>query len=43
MEKDILLEKQKRRMALRQEFLKKVSDPFRSGTGEGGTVVSTFQ
>lgn len=38
----VLEEKAKRRLVLREEFLRKVSDPHRHGTGEGGTVVSTF-
>lgn len=31
----------KRRLELRNEFLKQQSDPFRHASGEGGHVVST--
>lgn len=38
-EKRLLEEKAKRRFALRQEFLKQISDPHQHGTGESGAVV----
>lgn len=36
----IALEKQKRRLALRQEFIKHTTDPHRHASGEGGTLVN---
>lgn len=36
-------QKQKRRLQLRQEYLKQISDPHRHATGEGGTLVSFNQ
>lgn len=38
--KRVLEAKARRRLALREEFLKKASDPYRHASGEGGTVVS---
>lgn len=35
----VLLEKAKRRLVLREEFLKLKSDPFKFASGEGGAVV----
>lgn len=40
-ERKILEERAQRRAALRNEFLKLKSDPFKHASGEGGTVVST--
>lgn len=37
--KAILEANTKRKLFLREEFLKKFTDPYRHGTGEGGTVV----
>ncbi|KAF5270406.1 hypothetical protein FQR65_LT05594 [Abscondita terminalis] len=37
-EKNILLERAKRRTILREEFLKLSTDPFRHASAEGGTV-----
>ncbi|KAL3276499.1 hypothetical protein HHI36_011879 [Cryptolaemus montrouzieri] len=39
----ILLENAKRRLELRNKFLKLSTDPFKQATGEGGHVVSIFQ
>lgn len=38
-ENALLLNKHKRRLALREEYLKNISNPHRHATGEGGTVV----
>ncbi|XP_055372646.1 NADH dehydrogenase [ubiquinone] 1 beta subcomplex subunit 4 [Condylostylus longicornis] len=46
-QKQICLEKHKKAMDLRKEYLKQSSNPFRHGTGEGGTLfdagVARFQ
>jgi len=46
-EKKVLLEKHNRAMELRAEFIKQSQNPFRHGTGEGGTLfdagVARFQ
>lgn len=39
-QKSIIEEKAKRRLALREEFLKQASNPFKHASGEGGAVVS---
>lgn len=41
-QKKLILERAKKRLALREEFLKKVSNPFQHASGEGGAVVSFF-
>ncbi|XP_017777382.1 PREDICTED: uncharacterized protein LOC108563268 [Nicrophorus vespilloides] len=38
LQKQVLLEKAKRRTVLREEFLKQTSNPFRHASGEGGAV-----
>lgn len=37
-QQEIAIENAKRRLALRNQFLKQSSDPFRHASGEGGTV-----
>lgn len=40
---EILKEKASRRAALRAEYWKQVTSPYRHGTGEGGHIVSLFK
>ena len=39
-ERRLVDEYAKRRAALRQEYIKQITNPHRHGTGEGGTLVS---
>lgn len=42
-QKEILLERARRRTALRNEFQKQIWDPHRHASLEGGTVVSSIK